>query len=194
VFQPLVGRSEYILGFFQQHTAVQSTNATKDYIGKWMKVAGPVGNVLSSLNKRSGEMSEQQNVELIKSAYAAFTRDDRQTLLDLISGDVDFQHPMPRSIWPWAGHSRGRDAFARFLDGLAQTTETERLEPREFIAQGDKLVVLMFERFRIKATGIAVDNSYVHVFTIKNGKVAQFLVFEDTAPIIAALQGGEKRF
>lgn len=46
-----VGKSitpEYLLGFFhQEQTAVQATNATKDYVGKWVKVAGPVGNVLA---------------------------------------------------------------------------------------------------------------------------------------------------
>jgi hypothetical protein len=32
----------------------------------------------------------------------------------------------------------------------------------------------------------------VHVFTFKSSKVVQFLIFEDTAPIIAALQGYRK--
>ncbi len=63
-------------------------------------------------------MSEQQNVELIKSVYAAFTRGDRQILLDLFSEDLDFQHPMPQSIWPWAGKRSGRAGFAKFLAGL----------------------------------------------------------------------------
>jgi hypothetical protein len=39
---------EYLLSFFQQHTSVQAKNATKDYVGKWMKVSGQVGNVLST--------------------------------------------------------------------------------------------------------------------------------------------------
>jgi hypothetical protein len=39
---------EYLFGFFQQHTAVQATNATKDYIGKWKKVAGRINDVIST--------------------------------------------------------------------------------------------------------------------------------------------------
>ena len=73
--------------------------------------------------------------------------------------------------------------------GLAATTEYEVFEPREFIAGGDKVVVLVFERFRVKSTGISVDNNYVHVYTMKNGRVVQMLIFEDTAPIIRALGG-----
>ena len=134
-------------------------------------------------------MSEQQNVELIKSGYAAFTRGDRQALLDLFSEDLDFQHPMSQSIWPWAGKRSGRAGFAEFLAGLDETVEYEQFEPREFIAQGDLVAVLVFERSRVKATGVAFDNAYMHVFKVKGVKVVQFLVFEDTAPIIAALQG-----
>jgi|SRR5690348_9835829 len=134
-------------------------------------------------------MSEQQNIELIKSGYAAFTRGDRPALLDLFSEDLDFQHPMPQSIWPWAGKRNGRAGFAEFLAGLDETVEYEQFEAREFIAQGDLVAVLVFERSRFKATGVVLDNFFVHVFKFKNMKVVQFLIFEDTAPIIAALQG-----
>jgi len=137
-------------------------------------------------------MSEQQNVELIKSVYAAFTRGDLQTILDLCSEDFDFQHPMPQMIWPWAGKRKGRAGLAEFMVGLGETIEYPQFEPREFIASGDRVAVLLFERGRVKATGVEFDNFYVHVLKFKGGKVSQFLIFEDTAPVIAALQGYRK--
>jgi hypothetical protein len=48
--------------------------------------------------------------------------------------------------------------------------------------------VIVFEHGIVKATGIALDNLYVHVFKFTGSKV-QLLIFEDTAPIIAAMQG-----
>jgi uncharacterized protein len=137
-------------------------------------------------------MSEQQNIELIKSGYAAFTRGDLQTILDLGSEDLDFQHPMPQTIWPWAGKRKGRAGYAEFLAGINETLEYEQFETREFIAQGDHVAVLCFERTRVRATGVVFEIFEVHVFKFKGSKVAQFLVFEDTAPIIAALQGYRK--
>jgi uncharacterized protein len=134
-------------------------------------------------------MSEQDNVELVKSAYSAFAQGDIQSLLGLFADDLDFQHPMPQSIWPWAGRRSGRPGVAEFFVGLSETLEYERLEPREFIAQNDWVAVLLFERTRVKATGVLFEISEVHVFKLKNGKVVQLMVFEDTAPIIAALQG-----
>ena len=52
-------------------------------------------------------------------------------------------------------------------------------------------MVLLFERFRIKATGRAVDNEFVIVFAFRDGKISQFYVYEDTAPIIAAIRDQE---
>ena len=136
-------------------------------------------------------MNEQENVELIKRAYAAFQRNDMQAVLDLFADDVDFRHPMSTAIWPWAGNRRGRAQVAEFFAGLVEVEEFEHIEARDFIAQGDKVVVLFFERFRVKATGRRVDNELVQVFTLREGKVVQLCVYEDTAPIIAALRDQE---
>lgn len=136
-------------------------------------------------------MSEQENVAIVKRGFAAFQQGELQALLNLFSDEVDFRHPMATAIWPWAGRRRGRAQLAEFFAGLAATTEFEHSEPQEFIAQGSKVVVLHFERFRIKATGRAVDNELVHVFTLRDGRIVQWCVYEDTAPIIAAIRGQE---
>jgi uncharacterized protein len=137
-------------------------------------------------------MSELQNVELIKSGYAAFTRGDIQALIELFSEDLDFQHPMPQSIWPWAGKRNGRAGFAEFIAGLNDTVEYEQFEAREFIGQGDYVAVLVFERTRVKATSVVFEIFEMHVFKFKDNAVVQLLIFEDTAPILAALQGYRK--
>ena len=137
-------------------------------------------------------MSEQDNIDVVKKAYAAFKSEDLQALLELVDDDLDFQHPMPQTIWPWAGNRKGRKAFVEFLEGSSQVIEREHFEAREFIAQDDYVVVLLSERMRAKATGISIDNPHVHVFKIVGSKIMQFMVVEDTAPIIAALQGYRK--
>ena len=134
-------------------------------------------------------MGEPENVEIVKQFFRAFQQGDIQSALNTFSDDVDFRHPMSTDIWPWAGKRRGRAQLAEFAAGLAEVEEFEQFEPREFIAQGKKVVALVFERFRIKATGRVVENDYVHVYTVSEGKIIQFYVYEDTAPIIAAIRG-----
>jgi ketosteroid isomerase-like protein len=124
-------------------------------------------------------MSEQKNVAIVKQALAAFQRGELQTFLNFFSDDAAFRHPMSTAIWPWAGTRHGRAQLAESAAGVVEVIEFEWFEPREFIAQGNKVVVLVF------------DNDYVHVFTVSEGKIVQFCVYEDTAPIIAAIRNQE---
>jgi len=132
-------------------------------------------------------MNEQKNVQALQHVMDAFRRGDSQPFIDLLSDDIDFQHPMPHEIWPWAGKRRGKAAVEQAFAGLAATVHIEMFEPREFIAQGDKVAVLVFERARVRATNIPIDNHYMHVYTMRNGRIVQMLIFEDIAPIIRAL-------
>jgi ketosteroid isomerase-like protein len=50
-----------------------------------------------------GHMSEHDNIELVKRCYSAFAQGHIQQALEMFGDDLDFQHPMPQSIWPWRG-------------------------------------------------------------------------------------------
>ena len=137
-------------------------------------------------------MRERDNAELVKRIYLAFAQGQIEEMLQMFSDDLDFQHPMPQSIWPWAGSRHGRQGLAEFFAGLSETLEYERLEPHQFIAQDDSVAVVLSERTLVRATGVFFEISEVHLFKLKNDKVVQLTIFEDTAPIIAALQGSRK--
>ena len=92
------------------------------------------------------------------------------------------------TLGPGAGAAQGKKRFSEFLTGLASVAEFEQFEPREFIAQRDKVVVNVFERARHKATGRAVDNDYVHIYTMRDGKITALRIFEDTAPLLAGMR------
>jgi ketosteroid isomerase-like protein len=132
-------------------------------------------------------VNAQDHIELTKQGYAAFARGDIPAVLQLFAEDAELLQPLSTALFPWAGTRRGREQLAEFLAGLAEVGEFEQFEPREFIAQGDKVVVLISERFRIRATGRSFDNELVHVFTFKNGKASQLRIYEDTAPFLAAM-------
>ena len=133
-------------------------------------------------------MSEQENVQLVKDAYASFETGNIQGLLDSLTNDVEWTTPGPPDIMPAAGHRRGRNEVAEFFAALSESEDIELFEPQEFIAQGDKVVVLIKYRGRVKATGRAAEADLVHVFTIREGKVAQFREYFDTAAALEAYQ------
>jgi hypothetical protein len=119
-------------------------------------------------------------VEVVQETYEAVGRGDIPALLDLLTDDVKWTFQGP-SVIPFAGTRRGREGVAEFFSLVSGNLEFEQFEPREFVAQGDTVVVLGFERSRIKLTGRTLEQEWAHVYKLRDGKVAEFLALEDTA-------------
>ena len=133
-------------------------------------------------------MSEQENVQAVQQQYATFLRGDIQAVLNGLTDDVEWQEPGPPDVLPWAGTRRGREQVAQFFTLLSEILEFEQFEPQEFIAQGDKVVVLVRQRVRVKTTGRTFEQDTAQVLTLREGKIAKFRI-EDTAAIVAAVRG-----
>ena len=125
-------------------------------------------------------MSEQDNLQIVKEAYAAFKRGDIPAILNTLSDDVVWFLPGQTSLVPVAGERRGREEVGQFFAALDENQEVKEFEPQEFIAQGEKVVVLGQYRWRVKSTGREFSSDWVHVFTVRDGKVAGFKEYYDT--------------
>ena len=130
-------------------------------------------------------MSDQTNVEAVQQGYAAFGRGDIPALLSLMTDDVEWSLQGP-SVIPWAGPRRGREGVSEFFSLLGQLLEFEQFEPREFVAQGDTVVVLGYERSLVKPTGRTFEQEWAHVYTLRDGKIAKGRFIEDTAAQVVA--------
>jgi ketosteroid isomerase-like protein len=132
-------------------------------------------------------MTEQENVQSVQSAYPAFSRGDIQAVLEALTDDVEWVLPGPPAVLPFAGIRRGREQVLQFFAVLAETLTFEQFEPRELIAQDDKVVVLGHSRDRMRSTGRVIENEWAAVFTLRDGKIARYQVYEDTAAFVSAL-------
>jgi ketosteroid isomerase-like protein len=132
-------------------------------------------------------MDPQQNIKLVQQCYQNFKSGNIPALLDLLDDSVEWQLPDLKGV-AVSGKRRGRKEVANFFTTLAQTQETLSFEPREFVAQGDKVVGLGHYSFRVKATGQAFESDWAQVFTIKNGKIARFQEYADSAAAVFAYQ------
>jgi ketosteroid isomerase-like protein len=79
-----------------------------------------------------------------------------------------------------------KEAVAGFFGTLAQSVDFQTFEPREFIAQGDKVVALIHSEATVRSTGRNVVDHAAHVWTFRDGKLAHFEVIQDTAALVAA--------
>ena len=130
-------------------------------------------------------MSEQTNVAVVQQAYEAFGRGDIPRVLDHLTDDVVWALQGPSTI-PFAGVHRGREGIAEFFSLVEEALEYEQFEPREFVAQGDSVVVLGYERSLVKPTGRTFEQEWAHVYTLRDGRIATGRLFEDTAAEVAA--------
>ena len=137
-------------------------------------------------------MSEQQNVSVVQQAYAAFGRGDLDGLIALLDPQVSWRTPGPPDL-PTAGVRRGANAVRDFFGILLNTFEITNFEPTDFLTQGDKVVVLGTSRERVKATGNVVDFRWVHVFTVRNGRIAGFEEPADVSALVDEFRKAQAR-
>ncbi len=126
-------------------------------------------------------MSADENTRLAQSAYEAFGRGDLAALAELMADDIEWVHPADPNENPNGGTFKGKEAVLGWFGGLGSSTEFTKFEPREFIAQNDKLVSLVDVEATVRATGRTFVDSEAHLWTFRDGKLARFQIFLDTA-------------
>jgi hypothetical protein len=130
---------------------------------------------------------EQQNLNVVRQGYAAFARGDIPCLLTLLDPQVQWTTPGPADL-PTAGSRRGHAAVDDFFRSLTAVGDILRFEPKEFIAQGHRVIVLGDDTMRVKATGKSVEGRWTHVFTLRQGKIVDFDEFGDVSALVAELR------
>ena len=130
-------------------------------------------------------MSIEKNIQTVKDFFAAIGGGDKEGLLALIAEDIEWI--VPGKDWPLAGTYRGHAGLANLLETASESIETST-EPREFVAQGDRVLVLGFARGRIKATNKTFEDDWIFAITIREGRVASIREYIDTQALAQAAQ------
>ncbi len=141
------------------------------------------------MSDRTNEDVVRHNVDVVQRTYEAVGRGDVPAVLDLLTDDVEWTLQGP-SVIPFARTRHGHTAVSEFFSQVGETLEFQQFEPREFVAQGDTVVVLGYERSLNKHTGRTLEQEWAHVYTLRDGKIARGRFFEDTAAHVAGLDAG----
>ena len=129
-------------------------------------------------------MSIEKNVQIVKSFLAALGRRDKQGLLALSAEDIEWI--IPGEDWPLAGTHRGHTGLTDLLQRASEMVETSFPEPPEFVAQGDRVLVVGFARGRIIATNKTFEDNWVFAITVQNGKLTSIREYIDTQALARA--------
>ena len=129
-------------------------------------------------------MSIEKNVQIVKDFFAAMGSGDKQRLLSLVAEDIEWI--IPGEDWPLAGTHRGHAGMENLLQKANETVETSYPEPPEFIAQGDRVLVVGVATGRIIATNRTFEDDWVFAITVRNGKVTKIREYIDTQALARA--------
>lgn len=117
----------------------------------------------------------QENVDLVRSAYAAFGTGDMETVQRILA-DCEW-HEMEGL--PYGGVYTGPEAVMGNVFGpIFEDVEGFSAAPDELLDAGDRVVSLG----RYSGTGSAgpLDAAFAHVWTIEGGRVTKFVQYADT--------------
>jgi len=120
----------------------------------------------------------------VKNFLAALGRRDQEGLLALSAKEIEWI--IPGKGWPLAGTHRGHAGLQNLLQKANETVETSYPKPAEFIAQGERVLVVGFAQGRIKATNKAFEDHWVFDITVKKGKLTNVREYIDTQALALA--------
>ncbi|RVA20535.1 hypothetical protein EN935_33520, partial [Mesorhizobium sp. M7D.F.Ca.US.004.03.1.1] len=69
-------------------------------------------------------------------------------------------------------HGHGHAGLADLLETASKSIETST-EPREFVAQGDRVLVVGVATGRIKATNKTFEDDWICAITVRDGRLAK---------------------
>jgi ketosteroid isomerase-like protein len=130
-------------------------------------------------------MSIEKNVQIVKDFFAAIGRGDRKALLALAAEDIEWI--IPGKDWPLAGTRHGHAGLADLLETASRSMETST-EPREFVAQGDRVLVAGFAKGKVKATNKTFEDDWVFAITVRDGRLTNIREYIDTQALAEAAQ------
>jgi uncharacterized protein len=129
-------------------------------------------------------MSIQENVQIVKDAFAAIGLGDMRGLQALSAEDIEWI--VPGEDWPLAGTRRGHAGLADLLETESEMVKSSFFEAREFVAQGDRVLVVGFTRGKIIATNKTFENNWIFAITVRNGKLTNVREYIDTQALARA--------
>lgn len=122
------------------------------------------------------------NVQTVRGLYDAFAKGDIPTVLGGMDPKIEWREAEgnPYSIdgEPWIG---GDEILEKLFMRLGTEWDGFTVSPHDFYDAGDTVVVEARYTGTFKETGKKLDAQVCHVFKMRDGKVASFQQYVDTA-------------
>jgi ketosteroid isomerase-like protein len=124
----------------------------------------------------SGTKEQAAAVATLREAYAAFNRRDMDAAVAGLDAQIEWSEP---AEFPGGGAYHGREAVKGYLTQSRANWAEGASEPEQMIPVGDRIVVMVNARFRLKRSEAWQDVKLADVYTVREGKIVAMRAFAD---------------
>ena len=123
----------------------------------------------------------QENVEVVRQAWAAFTRHDNAAALGFYDPEVEL-HGLGLAGGVYRGLTGVREYFGDWLAAWDEfSTDVE-----EWIDAGDDVIAVVHDRASGRHSRVQVERRQWHVWMVRNGKLWRLRIYATRAEALAA--------
>ena len=112
----------------------------------------------------------------LREAYAAFNRGDMDVAVSGLDPQIEWSEPPE---FPGGGAYHGREAVKGYLTQSRANWAEGTSEPEQMIPVGDRVVVMVHARFRLRGSESWQDVKLADVYTVRNAKIVAMRAFAD---------------
>jgi ketosteroid isomerase-like protein len=135
------------------------------------------------------DVKREDLLTLVRNCYAAFAARNVERMCALSAPDCVYEAPGVAEFMPWAHRHEGHAGIAQFVATLDEHLFFDHFQPSAFIVDEaqDMVVVLGRAECRSRATSRGYVNNWAHLFQMRDGQVAVFREYPDTAAQLLAV-------
>ncbi|TRB17817.1 hypothetical protein EXN70_31100 [Rhizobium rhizogenes] len=101
-----------------------------------------------------------------------------KTVTPAVAGDT--------SVVPWIGRKIGKAGAAEFYAQIREQIASEAFAVREILSQGNRVIAIGELASRVLRTGKLIESEFCFDFTVENGEITRFRLFEDSFAVAKA--------
>ncbi|MEU5048157.1 nuclear transport factor 2 family protein [Streptomyces sp. NPDC021096] len=126
----------------------------------------------------------------VEAYFEALGQGDMDAVFALLAPEVEWLVPGDAALVPWAGRRTGHTAMREWFPMLAGAGERKDFELYGMAPLGaDQVLANGRFVFRMHATGAVYDDEFVMRFTVRDGHITAYRIYEDSLALARAYRG-----
>lgn len=127
----------------------------------------------------SNTYAQNTPLDVVGKMYEAFGKGDMDGLKLTVSDNSIWVYEGPKEI-PYTGTYNGKDGAVNFISNIFSNVEILDFKVNKMVADGNTVVVLGFEKQKIKKNGKILEQNWVQVYTVENGLITRMEEYANT--------------